>query len=115
MKQALTKAQEELKIAQEELELANGELKSLQKIAQDKQDRYKTIKKQYELGDYLHATTKDAPTVEKPEFKFEIPKDAPTVEKPEFDISTLNKPTNPTTKAKEKEIVVNQKQGAILP
>ena len=163
VKQALTKAQEELKIAQEELELANGELKSLQKIAQDKQDRYKTIKKQYELGDYLHATTKDAPilekpefkfelpkdaptvekpefkfelpkdaptvekpefkfevpkdapTVEKPEFKFEIPKDAPTVEKPEFDISTLNKPTNPTTKAKEKEIVVKQKQGAILP
>ena len=131
VKQALTKAQEELKIAQEELELANGELKSLQKIAQDKQDRYKTIKKQYELGDYLHATTKDVPTVEKPEFKFEvpkdaptvgkpefkfeIPKDAPTVEKPEFDISTLNKPTNPTTKAKEKEIVVNQKQGAILP
>lgn len=115
VKQALTKAQEELKIAQEELELANGELKSLQKIAQDKQDRYKTIKKQYELGDYLHATTKDAPILEKPEFKFEIPKDAPTVEKPEFDISTLNKPTNPTTKAKEKEIVVNQKQGAILP
>ena len=147
VKQALTKAQEELKIAQEELELANGELKSLQKIAQDKQDRYKTIKKQYELGDYLHATTKDAPilekpefkfeipkdaptvekpefkfeipkdapTVEKPEFKFEVPKDAPTVEKPEFDISTLNKPTNPTTKAKEKEIVVGQKQGAILP
>ena len=115
VKQALTKAQEELKIAQEELELANGELKSLQKIAQDKQDRYKTIKKQYELGDYLHATTKDAPILEKPEFKFEISKDAPTVEKPEFDISTLNKPTNPTTKAKEKEIVVNQKQGAILP
>lgn len=115
VKQALTKAQEELKIAQEELELANGELKSLQKIAQDKQDRYKTIKKQYELGDCLHATTKDAPILEKPEFKFEIPKDAPTVEKPEFDISTLNKPTNPTTKAKEKEIVVNQKQGAILP
>lgn len=115
VKQALTKAQEELKIAQEELELANGELKSLQKIAQDKQDRYKTIKKQYELGDYLHATTKDAPILEKPEFKFEIPKDALTVEKPEFDISTLNKPTNPTTKAKEKEIVVNQKQGAILP
>ena len=115
VKQALTKAQEELKIAQEELELANGELKSLQKIAQDKQDRYKTIKKQYELGDYLHATTKDAPILEKPEFKFEIPKDAPTVEKPEFDISTLNKPTNPTTKAKEKEIVVKQKQGAILP
>lgn len=115
VKQALTKAQEELKIAQEELELANGELKSLQKIAQDKQDRYKTIKKQYELGDYLHATTKDAPVLEKPEFKFEIPKDAPTVEKPEFDISTLNKPTNPTTKAKEKEIVVKQKQGAILP
>ena len=115
VKQALTKAQEELKIAQEELELANGELKSLQKIAQDKQDRYKTIKKQYELGDYLHATTKDAPILEKPEFKFEIPKDTPTVEKPEFDISTLNKPTNPTTKAKEKEIVVNQKQGAILP
>ena len=115
VKQALTKAQEELKIAQEELELANGELKSLQKIAQDKQDRYKTIKKQYELGDYLHATTKDAPILEKPEFKFEIPKDAPTVEKPEFDISTLNKPTNPTIKAKEKEIVVNQKQGAILP
>lgn len=115
VKQALTKAQEELKIAQEELELANGELKSLQKIAQDKQDRYKTIKKQYELGDYLHATTKDAPILEKPEFKFEIPKDAPTVEKPAFDISTLNKPTNPTTKAKEKEIVVNQKQGAILP
>lgn len=115
VKQALTKAQEELKIAQEELELANGELKSLQKIAQDKQDRYKTIKKQYELGDYLYATTKDAPILEKPEFKFEIPKDAPTVEKPEFDISTLNKPTNPTTKAKEKEIVVNQKQGAILP
>lgn len=115
VKQALTKAQEELKIAQEELELANGKLKSLQKIAQDKQDRYKTIKKQYELGDYLHATTKDAPILEKPEFKFEIPKDAPTVEKPEFDISTLNKPTNPTTKAKEKEIVVNQKQGAILP
>ena len=108
VKQALTKAQEEL-------ELANGELKSLQKIAQDKQDRYKTIKKQYELGDYLHATTKDAPILEKPEFKFEISKDAPTVEKPEFDISTLNKPTNPTTKAKEKEIVVNQKQGAILP
>ena len=115
VKQALTKAQEELKIAQEELELANGELKSLQKIAQDKQDRYKTIKKQYELGDYLHATTKDAPILEKSEFKFEIPKDAPTVEKPEFDISTLNKPTNPTIKAKEKEIVVNQKQGAILP
>lgn len=115
VKQALTKAQEELKIAQEELELANGELKSLQKIAQDKQDRYKTIKKQYELGDYLHATTKDAPILEKPEFKFEIPKDAPTVEKPEFDISTLNKPTNPTTKVKEKEIVVGQKQGAILP
>lgn len=115
VKQELTKAQEELKIAQEELELANGELKSLQKIAQDKQDRYKTIKKQYELGDYLHATTKDAPILEKPEFKFEISKDAPTVEKPEFDISTLNKPTNPTTKAKEKEIVVNQKQGAILP
>ncbi len=115
VKQALTKAQEELKIAQEELELANGELKSLQKIAQDKQDRYKTIKKQYELGDYLHATTKDAPILEKPEFKFEITKDAPTVEKPEFDISTLNKPTNPTTKAKEKEIVVKQKQGAILP
>lgn len=115
VKQALTKAQEELKIAQEELELANGELKSLQKIAQDKQDGYKTIKKQYELGDYLHATTKDAPILEKPEFKFEISKDAPTVEKPEFDISTLNKPTNPTTKAKEKEIVVNQKQGAILP
>lgn len=115
VKQALTKAQEELKIAQEELELANGELKLLQKIAQDKQDRYKTIKKQYELGGYLHATTKDAPILEKPEFKFEIPKDAPTVEKPEFDISTLNKPTNPTTKAKEKEIVVNQKQGAILP
>ena len=115
VKQALTKAQEELKIAQEELELANGELKSLQKIAQDKQDRYKTIKKQYELGDYLHATTKDAPILEKPEFKFEIPKDTPTVEKPEFDISTLNKPTNPTIKAKEKEIVVNQKQGAILP
>ena len=115
VKQALTKAQEELKIAQEELELANGELKSLQKIAQDKQDRYKTIKKQYELGDYLHATTKDAPILEKPEFKFEIPKDAPTVEKPEFDISTLNKPTNPTTKAKEKEIVVKKKQGAILP
>ena len=115
VKQALTKAQEELKIAKEELELANGELKSLQKIAQDKQDRYKTIKKQYELGDYLHATTKDAPILEKPEFKFEISKDAPTVEKPEFDISTLNKPTNPTTKAKEKEIVVNQKQGAILP
>ena len=115
VKQALTKAQEELKIAQEELELANGELKSLQKIAQDKQDRYKTIKKQYELGDYLHATTKDAPILEKPEFKFEISKDAPTVEKPEFDISTLNKPTNPTIKAKEKEIVVNQKQGAILP
>lgn len=115
VKQALTKAQEELKIAQEELELANGELKSLQKIAQDKQDRYKTIKKQYKLGDYLHATTKDAPILEKPEFKFEIPKDVPTVEKPEFDISTLNKPTNPTTKAKEKEIVVNQKQGAILP
>ena len=108
VKQALTKAQEEL-------ELANGELKSLQKIAQDKQDRYKTIKKQYELGDYLHATTKDAPILEKPEFKFEISKDAPTVEKPEFDISTLNKPTNPTIKAKEKEIVVNQKQGAILP
>ena len=140
VKQALTKAQEEL-------ELANGELKSLQKIAQDKQDRYKTIKKQYELGDYLHATTKDAPILEKPEFKFEIPKDAPTVEKPEFkfeipkdaptvekpefkfevpkdaptvekpesDISTLNKPTNPTTKVKEKEIVVGQKQGAILP
>ena len=99
VKQALTKAQEELKIAQEELELANGELKSLQKIAQDKQDRYKTIKKQYELGDYLHATTKDAPILEKPEFK----------------LSTLNKPTNPTTKAKEKEIVVKQKQGAILP
>ena len=115
VKQALTKAQEELKIAQEELELANGELKSLQKIAQDKQDRYKTIKKQYELGDYLHATTKDAPILEKPEFKFEIPKDTPTVEKPEFDISTLNKPTNPTTKVKEKEIVVGQKQGAILP
>ena len=115
VKQALTKAQEELKIAQEELELANGELKSLQKIAQDKQDRYKTIKKQYELGDYLHATTKDAPILEKPEFKFEIPKDAPTGETPEFDISTLNKPTNPTTKAKEKEIVVKQKQGAILP
>ena len=84
VKQALTKAQEELKIAQEELELANGELKSLQKIAQDKQDRYKTIKKQYELGDYLHATTKDAPILEKPEFKFKVPKDAPTVEKPEF-------------------------------
>ena len=84
VKQALTKAQEELKIAQEELELANGELKSLQKIAQDKQDRYKTIKKQYELGDYLHATTKDTPILEKPEFKFKVPKDAPTVEKPEF-------------------------------
>ena len=84
VKQALTKAQEELKIAQEELELANGELKSLQKIAQDKQDRYKTIKKQYELGDYLHATTKDTPILEKPEFKFKVPKDAATVEKPEF-------------------------------
>ena len=179
VKHALIKAQEELKIAQEELDLANAELKSLQKIAQDKQDRYKTIKKQYELGDYLHATTKDAPileklefifevpkeapvlekpefhyeipkeapvlekpefyyevskeapvlekpefhyevskeapVLEKPEFKFEVPKDAPTVEKLEFDISTLNKPTNPTTKAKEKEIVVDQKQRPILP
>ena len=98
VKQALTKAQEELKIAQEELELANGELKSLQKIAQDKQDRYKTIKKQYELGDYLHATTKDTPILEKPEFKFKVPKDAPTVEKPEFkfevpkDAPTVEKP-----------------------
>ena len=115
VKQALTKAQEELKIAQEELELANGELKSLQKIAQDKQDRYKTIKKQYELGDYLHATTKDTPILEKPEFKFKVPKDAPTVEKLEFDISTLNKQTKPTTSIKEKEIAHVQKQGAILP
>ena len=135
VKYALTKAQEELKTAQEELELANSELKSLQKIAQDKQDKYKTIKKQYELGDYLHATTKDAPILEKPEFHyevpkespvlekpeyhFEIPKEVPVLEKPEFDIKSLNKPTKPVNSINSTPVVEkgtsNTQKVAILP
>ena len=130
VEKALTKANEELARVKKELDLAKDELESLKGDAQTKQKKYNDIQKQYELEKLTYATTKDAPTVEKPEFKFEVPKDAPTVEKPEFDISKLakptdpskptspvnpTKPTNPTLRAGNKEMEHNQKQRAILP
>ena len=137
VEKALTKANEELARVKKELDLAKDELESLKGDAQAKQKKYNDIQKQYELEKLTYGTTKDAPTVEKPEFKFEVPKDAPTVEKPEFDISKLAKPSEPTDPSKPanpinpakpaspesrdenktlgKELAHAKKQGVILP
>ena len=96
-------AKEELALAKDELGLARDELADVQKKVKAKYDAYVVVKNRYELEKLKYGTTKDAPTVEKPE----------------FDIKSLNKltkPVNPTnsTTTVEKE-TSNIPKGAILP
>ena len=100
VKEELTLAKEELKLAQENLTAASADVKA-------KYDKYTAILKQYELEKLTYGTTKDAPTIEKPEFDI-----SKLVKPSKPDGST--KPTSPTLRDGNKEIERNQKRGAVL-
>lgn len=118
-------AKEELALAKDELDLANDELTDATTKAKEAFDNFIKVQNRYELEKLTYGTTKDAPILDKPEFKFEVPSDAPILEKPEFDISKLeqpSKPTVPSTPQKreevpslDKEIKRIEKEGTILP
>lgn len=96
--QSLEIANEELALAKDELDLAKDELAEAQRNLKVKDDAYVVVQNRYELEKLTYGTTQDAPILEKPEFRFEVPKDAPILEKPEYhfelpkDAPTVEKP-----------------------